>query len=201
MTLIRLLTLVAVTVAKQQPNLILILTDDQNSHDDYKHMPKLKKYLADEGTTIKNAFVSTPVCCPSRSSIYTGKYIHNIGVHNNSAGAGGCGSLEFANGPEKQNIAHFLNERNYHTSFSGKYLNNYGFGSNEGSTFALPRCLNSTFTQEAANMDWACAMPIHHIPRGWNNWQVIERSERAFQKTSMHNILAIFPAKWLLNKR
>jgi len=131
------------TCFAKQPNLILILTDDQNTHDDFDHMPKLDKYLKQEGTTIKNMFVSTPVCCPSRSSIYTGRYIHNIGVHNNSAGSGGCGSLEFAATHEKLNVAHFLKDmQGYSTSFSGKYLNNYGLGSSNGTIFALPQCRN-----------------------------------------------------------
>ena len=46
---------------------VFILTDDQdvklNSLD---VQPKVKSLLIDEGTFFKNAFVTTPVCCPSR---------------------------------------------------------------------------------------------------------------------------------------
>ena len=31
-------------------------------------MPKLKALLTEKGTTFSNAFVHTPICCPSRSS-------------------------------------------------------------------------------------------------------------------------------------
>jgi arylsulfatase A-like enzyme len=31
-------------------------------------MPKLKRLLIEKGTTFSNAFVHTPICCPSRSS-------------------------------------------------------------------------------------------------------------------------------------
>jgi len=71
------------------PNVLFILTDDQSdafSSTDLEHQPKLIKHIIDQGATINNSFSTTPVCCPSRSSIYTGKYIHNIGVFNNSAG-------------------------------------------------------------------------------------------------------------------
>jgi hypothetical protein len=70
------------------PNVVFILTDDQSDAfwEDYdaEHQPKLRKHIIEEGTTISNSFSTTPVCCPSRSSIYTGKYIHNLGVFNNS---------------------------------------------------------------------------------------------------------------------
>ena len=38
--------------------------------------------LASEGTTFKNAFVTCPVCSPSRSAIITSRYQTAIGVHN-----------------------------------------------------------------------------------------------------------------------
>ena len=47
--------------------LVYILTDDQdiklNSLD---VQPKVKSMLIDEGLFFENAFVTTPVCCPSR---------------------------------------------------------------------------------------------------------------------------------------
>ena len=73
-----------------RPNILLLLTDDQDTLiGGIDHMPLLRTLLVEQGTTFSNAFVHTPVCCPSRSSIFTGRYLHNIPMKNNSA-SGNC---------------------------------------------------------------------------------------------------------------
>lgn len=37
-------------------------------------MPKLKSLVADMGATYTSAYVNTPVCCPSRATIFSGNY-------------------------------------------------------------------------------------------------------------------------------
>ena len=57
----------------KKPNILLFLTDDQDSVlFGMKPMAKTKSWF-ESGQSFVNAFVSTPVCCPSRSSILTGK--------------------------------------------------------------------------------------------------------------------------------
>lgn len=64
-----------------RPNIIFILTDDQDLHmNSLDHTPLIKKHLIDQGTLYKRHFCTTAVCCPSRASIFTGKLAHNTNV-------------------------------------------------------------------------------------------------------------------------
>ena len=49
------------------PNIVMVLTDDQDVFlDAMTPLVKTKSLLAEQGTTFSNAFVNTPICCPSR---------------------------------------------------------------------------------------------------------------------------------------
>lgn len=69
----------------KQPNIVLLLTDDQRadclSCVGHPHLktPNLDR-LAREGTLFPNAFVTTSICCVSRASIMTGKLCRHHGV-------------------------------------------------------------------------------------------------------------------------
>lgn len=71
-----------------QPNFVFVLTDDQDrilGENDYttigslEVMPTLKKRLLGEGSIVENFMVNTPICCPSRTEFFTGRYFHNVG--------------------------------------------------------------------------------------------------------------------------
>ena len=68
-------------LSKTQPNFIFILADDQddlfNSSD---IMPNLQKYLVKQGMSFTSAYVSTPICCPSRIETIAGRNYHNVGA-------------------------------------------------------------------------------------------------------------------------
>lgn len=112
--------------AIERPNIILLLTDDQDVVlGGIDEMPNLQKLLAAQGTTFRNAFVHAPICCPSRSSILTGKYLHNIRMRNNSV-SGNCYGSDWRESSEHKTYATYAREAGYKTSYAGKYLNQYG---------------------------------------------------------------------------
>lgn len=49
--------LFSLCLAVKQPNILFIITDDQDSHmESIEHMPLLQKYMIDEGTVFENHF-------------------------------------------------------------------------------------------------------------------------------------------------
>ena len=67
--------------AAPKPNIIFILTDDMRKDDlNNTYMPKTTTQLVAKGRSFKNAFVSNPLCCPSRATIMRGQYSHNTKV-------------------------------------------------------------------------------------------------------------------------
>lgn len=67
--------------AKKQPNIVFILSDDQDLHmDSLSYMPHLKQHLTDQGTYFRRHYCTVALCCPSRVSLWTGKAAHNHNV-------------------------------------------------------------------------------------------------------------------------
>ncbi|KAL3119342.1 hypothetical protein niasHT_001102 [Heterodera trifolii] len=106
-----------------RPNIVLLITDDQDIElGSMAFMPKTLRLLQQRGTEFRNAFVSTPICCPSRSTILTGLYAHNHKVMTNN---GNCAGEEWRSDFEKDTFAVYLERTGFLTGFFGKYLNNY----------------------------------------------------------------------------
>ena len=102
-----------------RPNIILVMTDDQR-WDTLQYMPHVTNLIVNEGISFTNGFVTTPLCCPARSSFLTGRYAHNHGVKDNVAPNGGATVFN-----DTSTIATWLHDAGYKTSFVGKYLNEY----------------------------------------------------------------------------
>ena len=119
------LALVLAAASAKPSNVVFLLTDDLDLMlGGMKPLKKLHKLLTEQGTTFENAFVHTPICCPSRSTYLSGNYIHNHGAVNNSVD-GNCAGAEWAKDHEKKTFAVYAESAGYQTSYAGKYLNQY----------------------------------------------------------------------------
>lgn len=91
--LLALLSLCIVARAADKPNIVFILTDDQRwdclscAGHPFLKTPNIDR-IANEGAYFNNAFVSIPLCSPSRACFFTGRYSHANGVINNTAAMG-----------------------------------------------------------------------------------------------------------------
>jgi arylsulfatase A-like enzyme len=79
-------------------------------------MPKANAWMADSGTSFPKAVVITPSCCPSRSTIMSGRYAHNTGVTQQT----GVGNLDHT-----KTLEHDLSTAGYRTAPVGKLFNEW----------------------------------------------------------------------------
>jgi arylsulfatase A-like enzyme len=114
------------------PNILVIVSDDQRVGTVDGWMPKTLKWFRDGATGIaggidfQNAFATNPLCCPSRASIFTGRYSHNhkvfLKADLNSVAPGAPDFSAF----HASTLQHYLKTRPstpYLTGIFGKYLN------------------------------------------------------------------------------
>ena len=106
-------------------NIVVILTDDQ-SFDTFPSYPPALPWLQSQVQDpdghwlwFPDAFIQTPLCCPSRATILSGLDSRHTHVRTNDDGA------RF---DDTQTIATWLHGAGYFTGLIGKYLNRYPFG-------------------------------------------------------------------------
>uniref|UniRef100_A0A8C1A519 N-acetylglucosamine-6-sulfatase n=1 Tax=Cyprinus carpio carpio TaxID=630221 RepID=A0A8C1A519_CYPCA len=136
--------------ANPRPNIVLILTDDLDVSIGGMHLPTILVI----SSVMK--FVASPLCCPSRASILTGKYPHNHHVVNNTL-EGNCSSTAWQKTQEPETFSAFLQKHGtYQTFFAGKYLNEYG-------------------SKKAGG--------VEHVPLGWDHWFALESNSKYYNYT------------------
>jgi N-acetylglucosamine-6-sulfatase len=108
--------------AQDRPNIIFVLTDDLAGNL-VPYMPALQR-MQRQGTTFSDYFVTDSLCCPSRSTTFTGKFPHNTGVFTNGGADGGYAAFN-AHGNQQNTFATALQGAGYRTGMMGKYLNGY----------------------------------------------------------------------------
>jgi arylsulfatase A-like enzyme len=107
--------------ATPPPNILFIVTDDQRADGTMDVMPQTLQWFANGGTTFPNAYATTTSCCPSRASIFTGKYTHNHNVRTNDASQ---------NMDPRFTMQHYLKTNGYATALYGKYFNAWNLNRN-----------------------------------------------------------------------
>jgi arylsulfatase A-like enzyme len=108
----------AVAAPPGAPNVLVIVTDDQRTGT-MLAMPKTLAWLQAGGVEFRQAYVTTPSCCPSRASIFSGRYVHNHGVRQQRLGA---------NLDHSSTLQRHLKDSGYFTAMAGKFLNRWSLG-------------------------------------------------------------------------
>lgn len=109
-------------LTRKRPNIVFVLTDDL-SKNLLRYMPHVRA-LKRRGMTFTNYTVSNSLCCPSRTSIFTGELPHNSGVRTNTKPNGGYYAFQ-THGDALKTFAVRVHRAGYRTGFFGKYLNGY----------------------------------------------------------------------------
>ena len=123
-------------------NVVLIMADDLDWQT-FMQVPRLAA-LRQKGTTFTNHVVTDSLCCPSRTSVLRGQFVHNHQVISNVRATGGGWPTFQARGEQLDCLPTWLSAAGVTTAMIGKYLNEY----------PGPRD------------------PKTYIPPGWNTWAV-----------------------------
>jgi arylsulfatase A-like enzyme len=104
----------APAAAAEKPNILVIITDDQRADGTLDVMPQTRRRIGAQGITFTEAHATTPKCCPSRASFFTGLYAHNHGVVSN----GEADKLD-----HRITVQKLVRKKGYRTAIFGKFLN------------------------------------------------------------------------------
>lgn len=106
--------------SEARPNFLVIVTDDMRvSQSFYSVLPQTMRYFRDAGTHYTNAVATTPLCCPSRASIFSGRYAHNHTVTTQSI-RGHKDTFD-----QTKTLQYQLGQAGYNTALAGKFLNDW----------------------------------------------------------------------------
>ena len=110
------------SIVMARPNVVVIMTDDQDDSGSITTMPSVQE-LAKNGVTFRNSFVDFPLCTPSRATFMTGQTAHNNEILGNNFPLGGYKKFALR---ENNSLGVWLQNAGYVTGLIGKFMNNYG---------------------------------------------------------------------------
>jgi arylsulfatase A-like enzyme len=151
--------LASAQTGSSKPNIIVLLTDDQEARS-MRVMKIVGKQLKRKGVTMKRFYDNFPLCCPARSTFLTGQYAHNHQVLSNSPPDGGYGVFNELHGDN--NLPLWMQAAGYETSYVGKFLNGY------------------------AEPDEYGTVPSD-VPRGWDGWHALAPSRAQYFNYTLNN--------------
>ena len=131
------------SAAAQRPNVIVVLTDDL-AWNLVQYMPHVRHCSA-AGASFGSYFVTDSLCCPSRSSIFTGRFPHDTGIFTNVGNDGGF-RRSSTSGWEKSTYRH---------RSAGRWV---------------PHRLRGQVPQRLPARDLDGQQ--HYVPPGWNDWDL-----------------------------
>jgi arylsulfatase A-like enzyme len=158
----------------KRPNILIFLTDDQRAAGSMVEMSAVRRVFAQGGTHFPHGYVTTPQCCPSRSSIFSGQYAHNTGIIVND------GSTFNSSDTWER----YLHDNGYYTGMIGKYLNNVptidapyfdftdpGRNATEPEQVTIARAVSSFFQLESSHpaRPWALEVATHSPHAPWTS--------------------------------
>jgi N-acetylglucosamine-6-sulfatase len=169
--------------AGPRPNIVLVMTDDQAlTQTGSQYMPRVTRLLQDQGTSFENAFLTTPLCCPSRAALLTGQYGHNNGVLRNA--------YQALRG--KRNVLPvWLQRAGYTTAHVGKFLNRYHHSGHET---AVAPGWDQWFTELDKSQDtyygWELSRNGRRVHYGA---KPRDYAPRVFEQTAVHLVRRFVP--------
>ena len=103
--------------SQDRPNVMVVLMDDMRAGEDSMvAMPNVVRWMRQQGTEFPEGYVNTPLCCPERSTIWSGRYMHNHGVIDNHTGA---------NLDTEWILPRYLRDAGYTTALAGKFITDW----------------------------------------------------------------------------
>jgi arylsulfatase A-like enzyme len=102
-----------------KPNVMVIVMDDMRFEgimDNPAVLPLTKQWLASGGSTYSEGYATTPLCCPERATIWTGRLPHNHGVVDNYDGA----TLN-----KDWIVPRYMKDAGYRTALVGKFITDW----------------------------------------------------------------------------
>lgn len=124
------------SATSEKPNILVICIDQWDVHMELPpevELPNVRR-LQSLGVTLEKQYCTTPICTPSRSTMWTGQHATKTGMWNNT-GFAWINDMS----TDIPTIGHMMREQGYYTAFKGKWhlsalpksesaLEPYGFG-------------------------------------------------------------------------